>query len=68
MVIVINYVQLLSVYLICTVSTVAYAENFHGGVLVQGRMVVICIWCSLFVTSQFDVISMFPNQRFGEVS
>jgi len=30
-------------------------------------MVVICIWCSLFVTSQFDVISMFPNQRFGEV-
>ena len=67
MVIVINYVQLLSVYLICTVSTVAYAENFHGGVLVQGRMVVICIWCWLFVTSQFDVISMFPNQRFGEV-
>jgi len=36
--------------------------------LVQGHMVVICIWCSLFVTSQFDVISMFPNQRFGEVS
>jgi len=29
--------------------------------------VVICIWCALFVTSQFDVISMFPNQRFGEV-
>jgi len=27
-----------------------------------------CIWCSLFVTSQFDIISMFPNQRFGEVS
>jgi len=30
------------------------------------------IWCHLhlvwlFVTSQFDVISMFPNQRFGEV-
>jgi len=47
---------------------VAYAENFHVGWLVQGHMVVICIWCSLFVTSQFDVISMFPNQRFGEVS
>jgi len=31
------------------------------------------IWWSfvfgvLFVTSQFDAISMFPNQRFGEVS
>ena len=49
-------------------NTVAYAENFQGGVLVQGHTVVICIWCSLFVTSQFDVISMFPNQRFGEVS
>jgi len=42
-------------------------RKFMGGGLVQGRMVVICIWCSLFVTSQFDVISMFPNQRFGEV-
>jgi len=30
-------------------------------------MVVICVWCALFVTSQFDVIFMFPNQRFGEV-
>jgi len=50
------------------VAAVAYAENFHGGGLVQGHMVVICIWCSLFVTSQLDVISMFPNQRFGEVS
>jgi len=39
---------------------------FMGG-LVQGHMVVICIWCALFVTSQFDIISMFPNQRFGEV-
>jgi len=31
-------------------------------------MVVICIWYPLFVTSQFDVIFMFPNQRFGKVS
>jgi len=45
---------------------VAYAENFHGRVI-QWHMVVICIWCALFVTSQFDVIFMFPNQRFGEV-
>jgi len=27
----------------------------------QWHMVVICIWCVLFVTSHFDVISMFPN-------
>jgi len=40
---------------------------FMEGGLVQGHMVVICIWFALFVTSQFDVISMFPNQRFGEV-
>jgi len=32
------------------------------------QMVVICIWCALFVTSQFDIIFMFPNQRFGEDS
>jgi len=31
------------------------------------HMVVICIWCVLFVTAQFDVIFMFPNQHFGEV-
>jgi len=30
-------------------------------------MVVICIWYALFVTSQFDVIAVLPNQRFGEV-
>jgi len=37
------------------------------GGLVQGHMVAICIWCVLFVTSQFDIISMFPNESFGEV-
>ena len=42
-------------------------RKFSWGGLVQGHMVVICIWCALFVTSQFDVMSMFPNQRFGEV-
>jgi len=46
---------------------VAYAENFHGGGFIQWHMVVICSWCALFVTSQFDVIFMFPNQRFGKV-
>jgi len=34
---------------------------------IQWHVVVICIWCALFVTSQFDVIFKFPNQRFGEV-
>jgi len=29
-------------------------------------MVVICIWGALFVTSQFHVIFMFPNQRLAK--
>ena len=47
--------------------TVAHAENFHWDVFIQWNMVVICIWCAVFVKSQFDVIFMFLNQRFGEV-
>jgi len=47
-----------------TFPAVAYAEIFHGGFVQEGRMVVICIWCALFVTSQFGVIVIFPNQRF----
>jgi len=43
------------------VLSVAYTENFHGGVI-EWHMVVICIWCALYVMSQFDVIFMFPNQ------
>jgi len=38
-----------------------------GGISFSGIWVVICIWCALFVTSQFDVIVLLPNQRFGEV-
>jgi len=41
---------------------VAYTENFHGGAFIQWQMVVICIWCVLFVTSQFDVIFMFSSE------
>ena len=48
-------------------ASVAYAENFHGGVFIQWHRVVICIWCALFVASQFDVMVLFPNQGFGEV-
>ena len=48
-------------------STVVYAENFHGGSFIQWHIVVSCICCALFVMSQFDVIFMLPNQRFGEV-
>jgi len=47
-------------------QTVAILEIFMGG-FVQWHMVVICIWCALFVTSQFDVIFIFPNQRFREI-
>jgi len=39
---------------------------FMGG-FIQWHMVVIYIWCALFVTSHFDVIFMFPNQRFREI-
>jgi len=46
---------------------VAHAENFHWRGFILWHMVVICIWYALFVTSQFDVIFMFPDQRFGEV-
>jgi len=55
----------------CNVLTLVGVSGVHRkfswGGLVQGHMVVICFWCALFVMSQFDVISMFPNQRFGEV-
>jgi len=34
----------------CHVETVAYAENLHGGGLIQWQMVVITISCTLFVT------------------
>jgi len=36
-------------------------KNFMGG-FIQWQMVVICSWCVLFVTSQFDVIFMFPSE------
>jgi len=52
------YVQLL--------GAVAYAENLHGWCFIQWQRVVICIWCALFVTSQFDVIVIFPNQRLAK--
>jgi len=42
-------------------------RKFSWGGFIQWHMVVICLWFAVFVTSQFDVIFMFPNQRFGEV-
>jgi len=33
---------------------------FMGG-FIQWHMLVICIWCALFVMSQLDVIFTFPN-------
>jgi len=34
---------------------------FMGG-FIQWQMMVICIWCALLVTSQFDVIFMFSSE------
>jgi len=42
-------------------------RKFSWEDFIQWHMVVICMWCALFVTSQYDVIFMFPNQCFGEV-
>jgi len=42
-------------------------QIFMGEVFIQWHTVVISISCALFVTSQLDVIFMFPNQRFGEI-
>jgi len=41
-------------------------QIFMGGDI-QWNMVVICTCCALFATSQFDVIFMFPKQRFVKV-
>ena len=54
----------------CVFSTLplnAVRRKFSWGGFSQWHMVVICIGCEHFVTSQFDVIFTFPNQRFGEV-
>jgi len=42
-------------------------RKLSWGGFIQWRMVVICIYCALFMTSQFDVIVMFPNQCFDEI-
>jgi len=42
-------------------------RKFSWGGFIQWHMVVICIWCALFITLQFDVIFMLPNQPFREI-
>ena len=42
-------------------------RQFSWGGFIRWHRVVICICCALFVTSQFDVIVLIPNQRFSEV-
>jgi len=37
-----------------------------GGGIYQWQMVVICIWCVLFVTSQFDVIIIFQTNNLAK--
>jgi len=54
----------------CQVGNVPYSgvrRKFSWGGFIQWHRVVICICCALFVISQFEVIVLFPNQRFSEV-
>jgi len=37
-------------------------QKIFMGDFIQWQMVVIFIWCALFVTSQFDVIFMFSSE------
>jgi len=48
----------------CIVLLAAFTE--HGG-FHSVAYVVLFLWCELFVTSQLEVIFMFPNQLFDEV-
>jgi len=45
--------------LVTTTVASGVRRKFSWGGFIQWHMVVICIWCALFVTSQFDVIFMF---------
>jgi len=61
----------------CGISRVQSSGDARGDCLIgchlptssikQWRMVVIITGYTLFLTSQYDVIFTFPNQRFGEV-
>jgi len=42
--------------------TIGVRRKFSWGGFVQWHIVVIFIWCGLFVTSQFDVVFMFPSK------
>jgi len=37
-------------------------QKFFMGGFIQWHVVVICIWCALFVTSQFDAIFMLQGE------
>jgi len=37
-------------------------RKFPWGGFIQWHMLAICIWCAMFVTSQFDVIFMFSSE------
>jgi len=50
-----------------TLALSGVRRKFSWGGFIQWHLVVICIWCALFVTSQFDVIFMFLNQRLREI-
>jgi len=51
----------------CVAVVSGYAESFHERGFIQWHMMIICMWCALFITSQFDVIFMLPNQPFRQI-
>jgi len=59
-------VQMCSVLLLIACCS-GVRRKFSWGGFIQWQRVVICICCALFVTSQFDLIVLFPNQRFSQV-
>jgi len=44
-----------------SLTTSCVRRKLSWGGFIQWHVVVICIWCTLFVTSPFDVILIFPN-------
>jgi len=52
-------------YHMCRGSGVRRKFSWGGG-FIQWHMVVICIWCALFVTSQFDAGTEFAKKVWGD--
>jgi len=51
-------------YKVEMVRTSGVRRKFSWVDFIQWHIVIICIWCAVFVTSPFDVIFLFRSQRF----